>query len=69
MLIKKQYLRLFANCILVKGVKMSLIMDIQRENIYRFDSEWLPFFDSISKHDFMGLINNSEEKDKLSYMN
>lgn len=61
------FLQLFANCIVVRGAKMSLVMDLQRHKIFRFSSDWLSILNSINQKAYSKLYAEYD-KDNQSHL-
>lgn len=64
---KNEYMSLYANCVLVEGVAMSLIIDLQRCMVYRFDSHFVKYINNLGLTSFETLLSVSSMEDKLIY--
>ena len=64
---KNQYLLLFAGCIPVRGVKKSMIIDTERDELFRFDSRYYPFIHLLENKKYTEAIQAVDE-DQREYM-
>lgn len=62
------YLIIYSCCILVKGAKKSIIIDLQRNSIYRFDSSWVKYLRMLKNTCYSQILNSAndlEEKENI----
>lgn len=58
------YLLIYSCCVIVQGAKKSIIIDLQRNSIYRFDSTWIQYLRMFKNTCYSQILYKTDDPDE-----